>query len=160
MESCLASQVVGRFSCSWKQAYLPACRCSSGHCRSLFITVWKPQPLIPVPVTAAGPRGPSETFGDCPRGSVTRCQTPLTNPRGCCPPARSGGSSSWGVLDFCLLVAVLLCLSHALCFVSVCAVPRTGGVSTAPCPGQGVGHDPLSRGSVCLAVALFSISLN
>lgn len=66
--------VVGTLSCSWKQAYLPACRCSSGHCRSLFITFSKPQPLIPVPATAEeGPGGSLETFSDCLWGYVIWC---------------------------------------------------------------------------------------
>lgn len=40
-------------------AHLPACRCSSGHCRSLFITFLKPQePLICISVTAEGLEGP------------------------------------------------------------------------------------------------------
>lgn len=74
LERCLASQLVGRFSCSWKQAYSPACRCSSGHCRSLFITFLKPQPLIPLSATAEeGPRGSLETFSDCLWGCVIWC---------------------------------------------------------------------------------------
>lgn len=44
-------------------AHLPACRCSSGHCRSLLITFLKPQPLICISVTAEGPEGPWRLCG-------------------------------------------------------------------------------------------------